>query len=76
MPMAAKKIPYINRFTGEVLITTKQGAKRLNEDWEKPQFIENDKGERVMRIHLEGATVDISENKPKEVAANGNARSE
>lgn len=74
--MAAKKIPYINRFTGEVIITTKQGGKRLSEDWEKPEFTENDKGERVMRIHLEGATVDISENETTEVPANGNTRPE
>jgi hypothetical protein len=72
MAMAAKKIPYINRFNGEIVIATRQSAKRLNEDWEKIEFTENDQGKRVARLHLNGATVDISEN---EVAENGNARS-
>lgn len=73
--MAVKKIPYLNKYTGEVLIGTKSSAKKLNEDWSKVEFVKNDKGEKVMRLHLDGATVDVSENKqPLELEGNhGNA---
>lgn len=68
--MATNKIPYINKYTGEVLIGTKQSGKKLNDDWEKVEFTKNEKGERVMRLHLNGATVDVSENeKPLELEA-------
>jgi hypothetical protein len=69
--MAARKIPYVNKFNGNVLVVTKQEAKKLNEDWERVEFTVNQEGERVMRIHLNGATVDVSENKDQKAVVNG-----
>jgi len=73
--MATKRIPYINRFTGSVLAVTKKQAKQLNEDWEQPKVVTNDKGKKVFRfklsspvtgrdgkVHMGTAIVDISEN--------------
>jgi hypothetical protein len=65
--MATKKVAYVNRFTGEVKITTRGGGKHLNEDWGKVQFVKNQEGEPVMRIELEGATADISAVETQEV---------
>lgn len=59
--MATKKIPYINRFNGNIVVVSKQHAKKLNEDWSEVKFIKNKQGERVMRMELHGATVDVSE---------------
>ena len=70
--MAARKIPYIHRFSGDVRIVTKQSAKKLNEDWSPAEFTKNDLGQDVMRIELNGATVEISEHTPMEGAHNGN----
>lgn len=69
--MATKKIPYLNKFTGAVVVVSKQHGKKLSEDWEKIQFITNEKGERVMRMQFNGATVDVSENETQEVATDG-----
>lgn len=74
--MPAKKIPYLNKFTGEVLVVTKQKGKQLNEDWQKIEFTQNEDGKRVMRLHLHGATVDVSENEEKEVVKDGIATTE
>jgi hypothetical protein len=65
--MPAKKIPYVHRFTGDVKILTKQEGKKLSEDWSRVEFVKNDEGVQVMRIQLNGATVDVSENETKEV---------
>ncbi len=70
--MPVKKRPYVNRFTGDVRIVTKSGAKKLSEDYSPVEFTTNLEGERVMRLQLEGATVDISENKSQEVKPDGN----
>lgn len=75
--MAKKLIPYINRFTGEVKIVSKQAAKQLSEDWSKPRATKNEKGEDVMRFEIDGgngvvAVVDISENGEQEVELDGN----
>lgn len=59
--MAKKKIVYVNRFTGDVQIVTKQSAKQLSEDYSEVRFIKNQEGKSVMRFELEGATVDVSE---------------
>lgn len=68
-------MPYINRFTGDVKIVSKQSAKKLNEDYSKVQFTENEHGKRVMRFQLEGATVDVLENdKPVVLEANDGNR--
>ena len=73
MLMATKKYPYENRFTGEVLVVSKQHGKKLNEDWSRVEFVKNEQGKQVMRIQLEGATVDVAENEePIEVAPDGN----
>lgn len=65
--MAATKIPYVNRYNGDIKIVTRQSAKRLSEDYSPAVFTTNDKGEDVMRIQLANATVDISENGEREV---------
>jgi hypothetical protein len=64
--MATKKIPYVNRFTGDVKIVTRGGAKKLSEDWSRVEFTKNEAGVDVMRIQLEGATVDVSENETQQ----------
>lgn len=65
--MPAKKIPYVNRFNGDIKIVTKQSAKRLSEDYSPAEFVKNKEGVDVMRIQLANATVDISENGEREV---------
>jgi rRNA processing protein Krr1/Pno1 len=52
---------YNNRFTGEVLPLTKQQGKKLSEDWSRVKPVINDKGQRVLRMKMEGGTVDIRE---------------
>lgn len=59
--MVKKLTPYINRFTGDVKIVNKSGAKKLGEEYGEVKFIKNEQGEPIMRFELEGATVDISE---------------
>jgi len=58
---------YNNRFTGEVLPLTKQQGKKLSEDWSRIKPAINDKGQKVLRMKMEGGTVDILET---EVAKN------
>jgi len=65
--MAKRLIPYVNRFNGDVKVVTKSGAKKLSEDYTPVKFVQNQEGEAVMRFELEGATVDISENKTEAV---------
>lgn len=60
--MPAKKRPYLNQFTGNVVVTTRQGAKKLSEDYQEIQFTKNEDGVPVMRMQFNGATVDVSEN--------------
>ena len=74
--MATKKIPYVQRFTGEVKIVTRAGAKKLNEDWSEVKFLNNEHGKPVMRLELNGATVDVSENNEQEVVSDGNGNAE
>jgi hypothetical protein len=69
--MATKKTPYINRFTGNVVVVSKQHAKKLSEDYSEVEFVRNDKGKRVMRLQLENAVVDISENEDGEEVIDG-----
>lgn len=66
---------YINRFTGDVKVLRKHHAKKLSEDYSEAEQITNEHGERGMRIQLNGATVDILENKTHEVAIDGNSDS-
>lgn len=63
---------YINGRTGDLVQATKAQAKNLPKEYEKVEFVKNSEGKRVMRLHLEGATVDISENETTEVAENVN----
>ena len=63
---------YVHRFTGDVKVLTKSQAKHLSEDWSRTEQIVNEHGERGMRIQIEGATVDILENKTVEVDTDGN----
>lgn len=70
--MTKKKVAFVNRFTGEVKITSKQGGKKLTEDFSEVKFVKNQDNKPVMRFELEGATVDILENdEPAEVAPDG-----
>jgi hypothetical protein len=78
--MATKKIPYINRFTGDLAVVSPQRAKKLSEDWMQPKVVINDKGESVYRfevnstvkgpdgrIHAGKAVVDLSETEAEQV---------
>lgn len=56
---------YNNRFTGEVLPLTKQQGKKLSEDWSRIKPAINDKGQRVLRMKMEGGIVDILETEVK-----------
>lgn len=71
-----KRRVYINRFNGDVKYVTKSQAKKLSEDYTKTEQIVNKHGERGMRIQLEGATVDVLENKTDEVKIDVNRDSE
>lgn len=71
----AKVYPYINKFSGDIqIMTKKQAATELNEDWARPKVVKNNKGESVYRFELSApftdrdgkqqmgiATVDIKE---------------
>jgi hypothetical protein len=66
---------YNHRFTGDVVPMTKAEArKKLNEDWSRIKPVTNDKGERVLRMQLNGATVDISQRSVGAIE-NGNGNS-
>ncbi len=69
--MATKRIPYLNKFSGQVVVVTKQHAKKLNEDWSEIRFVTNEAGNPVMRLELSGATVDVSENDQQPEVSNG-----
>lgn len=69
--MKSKPKVYVHRFTGEVQVLRKHHAKKLSEDWSPAEQITNKQGERGMRIQLNGATVDILEDKTPKVVANG-----
>lgn len=61
--------------TGNIMYATKEQAKQLNEDWHVVEFVENDKGERVMRFTFKDprgvtCTVDVQPNN-EEVVPNG-----
>lgn len=71
--MAKKQYLYAHEKTGDIVRATKQSAKKLPKEFKEIEFTTNDQGKKVMRMHLEGATVDISENDTKEVTKNGDA---
>lgn len=64
---------YVHGRTGEIVTAHKFQAVMLPKEYRKVRFTKNSKGERVMRIELNGAIVDIQEN--KEAAINGNSHS-
>ncbi len=72
----SKPAIYVNQFTGDIKHLRKSEAKKLSEDWSKAELITNAAGERGMRIKLNGATVDILENKQVKVASDGERQSE
>lgn len=72
----AKIYLYNNRYTGEVLRLTKAQGKKLSEDWSRIKPVVNDEGETVLRMQMNGATIDISENKPVEVKPDGERSAE
>lgn len=61
--------------TGNIMRLTKKQAQQLNNEWSEVQFVENEKGERVMRFTFEQdgvtATVDVMPNGEKKVVVNG-----
>ena len=63
--MAARKITYVHKETGELKVLTRQSAKKLDDKWSKVEFLKNEDGVQVMRLKLEHATVDVSENQLK-----------
>lgn len=68
----SKKYIFNNRFTGELRVLTKSEGKKLGEDWSRVKPAVNEKGERVLRMQMHGATIDISENTaPAEVVKDG-----
>jgi hypothetical protein len=68
---------YIHQDTGDVrVVNNRLQARRLPAEYLPAEFTENDKGKRVMRIHLNGATVDISENETPEAPQNGDTSTE
>lgn len=71
-----KLIPYVNRFTGDVQVVTKSQAKKLSEDYSEVEFTTNEDGVRVMRLQLNGATVDVSEVKQEVEITDGNRDTE
>jgi hypothetical protein len=48
----SKLLPYINKFTGEVMTLPKSAGHKLSEDWARAKTVTNDKGERVFRFKL------------------------
>ena len=58
---------YNNRFTGEVLPLTKSEGKKLSEDWSRIKPAINDKGQRVLRMKMEGAIIEILETEVADV---------
>lgn len=64
---------YVHKDTGDVQVITSKQAKKLPPEYGKAEFTKNEKGERVMRLKLANATVDISEN---EAPTNGNTTAE
>jgi len=56
---------YNNRFTGEVLPLTKADGKKLSEDWSRVKPVVNDQGKKVLRIRMNGGTIDIVEQEVK-----------
>lgn len=54
---------YVHGRTGEIVTANKFQAVMLPKEYKKVRFTKNVKGERVMRIELNGATVDIVEDK-------------
>lgn len=71
-----KLIPYVNRFTGDIQVVTKSQAKKLSEDYSEVEFTTNEDGVRVMRLQLNGATVDVSEAKQEVEITDGNRDTE
>lgn len=66
-----QKYLFNNRHTGEVLALSKIGGSLLGKDWSEIKPAINAKGERVLRMELNGATVDISENTGSKVVIDG-----
>lgn len=64
----AKTYLFNNIHTGDVVALTKAEGKKLSEDWARIKPVINDKGKRVLRMQLHGATVDIAE---REIPTNG-----
>lgn len=82
MVMAKKKEQlYYHQDTGDICYATKSQAKKLGDRWQLVEFVENEKGERVMRfVYVDElgnrATIDVSPNGEKEVTTdvNGNTK--
>lgn len=64
--MTKRQYLYAHEVTGDIVRATKQSAKKLPKQYKQIEFTTNDQGKKVMRMHLEGATVDISENEQVE----------
>lgn len=57
----AKRYLFNNKFSGAIVPLTKKQGARLNEDWAEIKPAVNEKGEKVLRMQLQGAVVDLQE---------------
>lgn len=57
----SKLYAFNNIHTGDVIYATKKKGRELNEDWAQIKPAINEKGERVLRMQLAGAVVDMQE---------------
>lgn len=67
--MKAKLYAFNNMDTGDVVYLTKKQGRGLNEDWARIRAVVNEKGERVLRMQLRNAVVDMQEGAPPVVAS-------
>lgn len=72
---------YFHQPTGQIMWATKKEAKKLDGDWHKMEFTQNEKGQDVMRFKFVDsrgvtATVDVRETTPEEGNSDGNGNAE
>lgn len=63
----AKKRIFMHETTGSIKFVDKKDVSKLSGEWKRVQFVNNDKGEPVMRVNFGQFTMDVSENGTREV---------
>lgn len=71
--MAVRYKLFVHEKTGDIVRSTRQGAKKLPPEYKPIEVVKNEQGKTVMRLHLDGATVDIAETEVKKASENVNA---